>query len=470
LAQTCGNQHRALTSPRQRGMADWDPFADPSDSVAPAPSGSGGGAAEPAASDSKAAGAGGGLWEEFEEDDIFAALRVPPKEPRHWTWEEFEPLLDALFDIKDDSDVTALRAAMKPIAEALADNGSFVMPLWKRAVPLMMDLVDKKAAAPRPNLFGLLVDQQVGLMSDADSAKMNEIAVEPPEGVTPSGVVIFMYGWGGGTLGDMQDMRDHYRELFPAALIARLACCRKGSFGLRVQCGIAIKAALKLWTEAPEGTKPKLLVHVFSNAGFFTHTEMLQSWKALSSKEEPDPLLGQALPPMESVLRGVFYDSSPDCNIALGPCLQSIVQGFAGFIHHIVASDHDGTPEGEKKAEWEARRVVQVLIGEQSPVKAHLRNKPEKLVTKMSCEDGNVVNRLEPAVNMVFLYSVDDTIINYKAVEAYIERVMKRDRMKAMVHPRRVRFDKSKHCFHKMIHREEYFKCVRQFSTGVLTN
>jgi len=449
-------------------MADWDPFADPSDSAAPA-DGAGGAAAAVAASGGDASG---GMWQEFEQDDIFAALRVSPKEPRQWTAEEFNALLDDLFAIQNDSDMAALKAAVKPIVDAVSDNGALMVLLWRRALPIMMDLVDnKRAGAKRPNLFGLLVDHQMGLMTDADSAKMSEIAVDgPPDGTQADGMAVFLYGWGGANVGDLLDIAGLYRELFPGAVICRMQSCRKASFGLRVQCAYAIKAALMAWAAASTGTKPKLLVHIFSNAGFFTHTEMLQSWKALSEKAEPDPLLGQALPPMESVLRGVIYDSSPDCDLGIGPCLQSNVQAFAAFIYGVAAADHDGTEQGQKSAEWEARKVVQVLIGDASPFKAHLSKKPEKQMTKMSCDDGNTANRLEPAVNMLFIYSLDDTIIKYQGVEKYIDRVKARDRMKLMALPRRVCFEKSKHCFHKTIHREEYWRSVRQFSLGVTSS
>jgi len=171
---------------------------------------------------------------------------------------------------------------------------------------------------------------------------------------------------------------------------------------------------------------------------------------------------------MADILRGVIYDSSPNCQIGLEACIQSNVQALAGFISSVVSTHHDGSEAGQKAAALEARKAVNVLIGPQSPFKAHMMTKPVKMVCSQSCEDGAVAHRLEPPVDLQFIYSQDDTIITVDGVERYIRQVTDRPNRKTLMKPGSLSFEKSRHCFHKKIHKEEYFRCVRTFAKRVL--
>jgi len=266
----------------------------------------------------------------------------------------------------------------------------------------------------------------------------------------------------------MDDMVAAYRELYPGAFIFRACCAAKESFGLRCECAVGVHAAAEAWKQAPPGAKPRLLVHLCSNAGFMTWTEMLRLWQAVSSREEPHPMLGSALPPMEQVLRGVVLDSAPNAEITIGPCVQSMAQGLAPFLFQVASADHDGSDAGRKEAELRARKLVVIIIGHESPVKACLLRKPERTITKQSCADAARVHRLEPPVPLQFIYSADDKIILANGVEKYIGEVKSRPTRKGFPPPRTLKFDRSPHCLHKMEHAEEYWRCARLFAGNVL--
>merc|ERR1712129_459195 len=99
---------------------------------------------------------------------------------------------------------------------------------------------------------------------------MNEIHIHAPQDCTPSEVAVFLFGWGGGTVGDMDDLYNLYLELFPGAVIVRLTCNMKASLGLLKECAHAIHATITAWGKVPAGTPKILLVHSFSNGGFMT--------------------------------------------------------------------------------------------------------------------------------------------------------------------------------------------------------
>ncbi|CAE8600690.1 unnamed protein product [Polarella glacialis] len=383
-------------------------------------------------------------------------------EQRH---EAFELLLDQLFDLgRSLCDLEALEAAFQHVVAAVADDRWLALFLWRRALPLL----DVEAQVRIPKLLGFIIDHQLGFRADPDTNAANDFHVDTPpsDGAVSCGVVVFLFGWGGGTLSDMEDIRGLYREIFPGATLVLLTSNLKESFGLRCECAVAIRAALRAWSSTTPGAKRRLLVHLFSNSGFHTWTEMLQSWSVLTSSDKP--VLGVQLPRLEAVLRGVILDSACDSRVPLDSCLQSSVQSVAGLVNQAASMDHDGSDAGRKEAEVAGKKAMHVRIGNHSPVKEYLLKKTSSSLTRLASADTCRVHRLEPPVNLQFIYSEDDSVISSEAVERYIREVQERPGRKGVALERTLKLKKSKHCFHKVNHREEYWRCVRLFASSVL--
>eukprot|EP00933_Yihiella_yeosuensis_P035530 TRINITY_DN29097_c0_g1_i1.p1 TRINITY_DN29097_c0_g1~~TRINITY_DN29097_c0_g1_i1.p1 ORF type:complete len:447 (-),score=69.50 TRINITY_DN29097_c0_g1_i1:104-1444(-) len=446
-------------------MDDWDPFADPAEAVQTRqeqhqkierP--------EQAVGDAGGNSGGGGGCN----TDIFAALKkiasTTADEPSTTPEEGLEELLDSLFQLSNDATKSVCEAAFEPVAKAASKNMSFNFRLWQRALPLL-------EVSPRPMLLDLLIEHQTGFSIDSTSNPMHDVHVEDPLG-SPDGVVIFLFGWGGGTLEELLDVAAQYRSLRPGATVVISTSNHKESFGLRCQCAVAMFAAAKAWSSMNPSCIPQLIVHLFSNAGMHTWTEMLQSWEAVSSSERVEESLGMQLPPMSDVLKGVLLDSACDGNVPIDPAIQSMVQAMAGFIYQVASSSlgQDGSEETRREADIKGKKFMHILIGHQSPAKDYLRSKPERQVTRSCCADTPVVHRLEPPVPLQFIYSKDDSVISFDAVERYISEVKSRANRKGLSHPRQLVLQKSKHCFHKVNHQEEYFNCMKLFASSILTN
>merc|ERR1711974_85556 len=168
------------------------------------------------------------------------------------------------------------------------------------------------------------------------------------------------------------------------------------------------------------------------------------------------------------VLRGVFLDSACNAAVPIESCVLSQVQAMAGFIFQVAASNHDGSEAGRRAAERDGKKAVLALLADTSPVKAHLQSKPEQLLTSLSNAETSIAHDLEPPVDMQFVYSRDDTIISFHGIEDYIDEVVARPSRKNVPSPQCLVFDKSKHVFHKALHRDAYSKCVERFSSAVL--
>lgn len=469
IRQLGDGQSDLIRSPWTGMGDDWDPFGDPADEAEPPPTTT---SIKPtAAVDDVATDNIGELWEVFENQDKLAALRNPRPEVHRCTPEELAPLLDELFGIENDSDTKALQKAMEPVIQAVNSNKSLLGQVWLRGLPIMMDIA-LKTGRQRPELFGLLVDYHLGFLGkDLDNNDPSEVDFNIPPEADFSGIVVFILGWGGGGLADLADVDAFYKDLFPGALIVRSICNTPGSYGLRCQALAAIAAAAKAWATLQSSAKAskKLLVHMFSNAGMQTWTEILQIWKYLGSKDEVDPLVGDAVPPMEAVLRGIILDSAADAHITLPPVTQSLIQSCAAFLHSVQASQHDGSEASRKEVNLKAGRMLQHLIGTDSPVRTHLLKKPEKLVCQAGAFEAQVAHALEPPVQMQFIYSKNDTIILYDHVEDYIQDVIDRPSRKGFPVPHRHIFERSKHCFHKVNHKDEYWKTVTLFAKNVIS-
>jgi len=286
---------------------------------------------------------------------------------------------------------------------------------------------------------------------------------------------------------DLDDVAVFYQELFPAGVVVRLTGnkFKPKSFGLLCECARAIRAAAETWGSTPTAAKRRLLVHTFSNSGFWTWTAMLESWQTLSCLDEPHPLVGASLPAIADVLRGVLYDSSPNpkanVDVVAGGRMGegsyfSAVQSLGSFVYHIAVADqdHDGSAEGRQKAVLQGKKAQMVLIAGNSPVREYLRQNPESVAAMVAKDyalraahlDSGSVDRLEPPVPLQFIYSRNDAVISDEGIEEYIKRVIKRPSRKGLAEPRALVFEKGRHCFHKEDHREEYFKCVKVFALG----
>lgn len=437
-------------------MADWDPFADPGDDATlqetkpeKAPEAAPSGRRKPV-------------------DDIFAAFRSEetvakagqtPSELSAVDPASIEEKLDKLFSISDD-DVESLRKQFASLATLAV--GSHFLPMWRRSLPLL------ELQAPCKNLLGLMIDDCLGFLADPSSNGKNATYVDVPA-AERSSEVVFLLAWGGGHLSDMQDLVEWYREIFPGCTIFISTSNQKQSFGLRCQCARGIRAAADAWSLS--SADPKLLVHLFSNSGMHAWTELLQSWNALSGQdlEEQGVWLPMPLPAMSDVLRGVILDSAPDGAVTAEACIQSMVQSVAAAVSLAVSTGHDGSPEKKKEAETASKRAVSAIIGGNSIVKAYLRDKPEKMLTKLASSDTVVVHALEPPVPMQFIYSKDDNIILAQGVERYLQEVNERPSRKGLALPRVWCLEKSRHCFHKLTHQEEYRKCVKLFASSTMT-
>ncbi|CAJ1442079.1 unnamed protein product [Effrenium voratum] len=430
-------------------MDDWDPFADPSDTQTPAQPER----AEPVERVETSA-------KRKPADDIFAAFRsldLAAKPAVAADEADVHRSLDELFSV-DDADVESLRKAVA----GLPKGGNCHLKKWLRSMPML-------EAPSCSNLLGLLIDECLGLSSDQSSNPMSAIHVDLPVG-NQSAEVVFLLAWGGGSLADMQDVIELYRELFPECTIFVSTSNQKQSFGLRCQCAAGISAAASAWAQT--SSAPKLLVHLFSNSGMHTWTELLQAWstlRACPNLEEKGVALAAPLPPMEQVLQGIILDSACDSQVPIDSCIQSFVQTIAATVSVAASLDHDGSEEGKKAAEVAGKRAIAGTIGANSVAKEYLYNKPEKMLTKLASADVAAVHALEPPVPMQFIYSKDDNIILQRGVERYLEEVKQRPSRKAMAMPRVWCIEKSRHCFHKIIHRDEYRKCVRVFASSVMT-
>mmetsp|Transcript_18596 Transcript_18596/g.53271 ORF Transcript_18596/g.53271 Transcript_18596/m.53271 type:complete len:515 (-) Transcript_18596:85-1629(-) len=408
----------------------------------------------------------------LQSDDIFAALDAldkPQGEQHSHARSAAESgahaqLFDLLFG-HDDADEKELTAMLHQIVSGIGDRGVAHFLLWRRALPLLFDAGERGRHA---NLLRLLCDSQCGFLEPGSDRAMNEVACDTPTQEEPSGVVVFLMGWGGGTVPDMDDAVAFYRGMYPGAVIVRLTCAAKGSFGLRCECAYGIRAASHAWARAAQSCKPKLLVHLFSNGGFNTWAEMLRCWRAVGESHKQHPSLAGPLPPMADVLRGVLLDSACNAEVPIEACIQSHLQSMAAAVGLTVASDHDGSEAGKRAAERNGKKAVLVLLGDQSPAKAQLANKPKDFLQGMSNADVSAVHELEPPVELQFIYSRDDTIIAFPGIEEYINAVIARSSRLKFPTPQSLVFEKSKHVAHKVLHRDAYWKCVERFSSSVL--
>jgi len=98
----------------------------------------------------------------------------------------------------------------------------------------------------------------------------------------------------------------------------------------------------------------------------------------------------------------------------------------------------------------------------------HLYSKPAELLKWTCSADTAIVHELEPPVDMQFIFSRDDTIIDGALVENYIAEVASRPSRKGMAPPRTLIFDQSKHVFHKILYKDQYYKATEDFSLSVL--
>ncbi|CAE7238550.1 unnamed protein product, partial [Symbiodinium natans] len=402
-------------------------------------------------------------------DDIFSALRFLASGERNHTRDEdgadladdsdFTAQLDMLFSMADDN-TESLRSAYSGVARMTAGNGTRYMAMWQRALALL------EAEKPS-NLLGLLVDDAVGLTMDPSRNTPSAIHLDVPHGKA-SGEVVFLLSWGGGSLQDTEDVVRMYRELLPDCTIFVSTSNRKQSFGLRCQCAFGIKSAAEAWSRSPD--QPKLLVHLFSNSGMHAWTEILQAWNAIRSCDDQEDL-GDALdnlPPLEDVLRGIVLDSACDSSVPLDSCIQSFVQSMAGTVALAASLDHDGSDESKRAADVASKRAVASLIGAQSAAKSHLYTKPHKSLTKLADADTAIVHRMEPPVPLQFIYSKDDNIILAQGVERYLQEVKDRPSRKGLSQPRVWCIEKSRHCFHKLTHAEEYRTCIELFASSTM--
>jgi len=462
-------------------MADWDPFADPAVDAGPEEVPTSHNCCVGVATTS---GIGDGQEKRSEPEDLFAMLRAPRPEKHACSEEEFAGLLDNLFAV-DDANLNAIEGAMRPVSAAIRANGILYASLWKRLLPVISAMEEENSklqsgstkekqegsGPQRKNLFTSICNSVFHLSGRVeDVTEPSEVIIGTPAGGAAfSGVVVFLLGWGGGTVHDLADITGLYEDLFPGAVVVRLTCA--SGLGLRLEVAQAVEAAAKAWSVSAE--MPKLLVHLFSNGGFMTWTTMLLMWEDLSRGDGAGgahPQLGMTLPSMAVVLRGVIYDSAPNCSISVENAIQSNVQTLAVLIGAVAGGDHDGSEAGKKAAEARAMTAILTVIGPTSPFKAVMQSVPEKVITKQSCVDGRTVHRLEPPVHTQYFYSRDDTIISFSGVEKYIEEVEARPSRRGFALPMRKVFEKSKHCFHKVNHRPEYFNIVQNFSTNVLAS
>lgn len=433
---------------------DWDPFADPAE----ADLGSATNAVEK---------------QEIEKPtDIVAALAAPPRQPAPMTSEEFQSLLEEFFTLIGTVDFEIVEDAFRPVAKAIEENVEFRLELWKRGAALIHDCAVESPPSAKLNALGLLVDELYGFNADLDNNWPSGTAFEPPPDRKPCGIVIFLFGFGGARCADLDDVAELYRASFPGAVIMRLESNRFDSWGMRLEVAQAIRASTWAWKEMDQEATPQLLVHAFSNGGFFIWEEMLISWQQLSERETEVPELGMKLPPMSAVLRGIIIDSAPDATPEIVSQIQSLAQSSAGFIRAAVASDHDESEAGRKDAEVRSRRAIIEVIGANSPVKKCLAEKPgaERLILHMCSARTKRVHQLEPPVPMQFIYSTADAIIRYEGIEDYIKEVDQRPNRKGLPPPCRLRFEKTKHCLHKVEKKDEYMSCVRNFVAGVLSS
>ncbi|CAE7339780.1 unnamed protein product [Symbiodinium pilosum] len=311
-----------------------------------------------------------------------------------------------------------------------------------------------------------MIDDALGLNTDPSRNAMSAIHVDiPKEG--DNGEVVFLLSWGGGSLQDTQDVVDMYRRIFPGCTIFVSTSNRKQSFGLRCQCAAGIRAAAEAWSRS--SGSPKLLVHLFSNSGMHAWTEMLLAWNAICNADDLEAMgVLSSLPPIEDVLRGIVLDSACDSSVPLDACIQSFVQSIAGTVAIAASLDHDGSEASKQAAEVAGKRAVATLIGASSVAKSHLYAKPPKMLTKLADADAAIVHRMEPPVPMQFIYSKDDNIILAQGVERYLQEVKDRPNRQGLSQPRVWCIEKSRHCFHKLTHPDEYRTCIELFASSTM--
>lgn len=458
---------------------DWDPFADPSDTPASEPPCA---PAKPTTADNRGYTASHApVALPALPSDIYAALEVTadhsllledsrrlgtPETPK-----DFAALLDRLFELPAcDGNSEAVSEAFRPIAIAIYKNPNFRDDLFKRFLSVLENVLENKG--DQKHIFAIALDFLWNYTDYKLGRSMPQpVPVNEPVGVETNGDVVFLFGWGGGTVEDLQDMHDLYRSLSAGATIVRSPCAGADNFGLRVQVALVLQAAAKTWADLPTGgPKPKLLVHLFSNAGGMQWIEVMRCWKELSARGEAVPHLDAALPPLSEVLRGVIYDSAVDTAINKEAAMVSDVQGVAPYLALLAQSMHDGSEEGKKQADLRSKRVLMACLSSNSPLYVHLREKPEKAFTKSHSPDGRSLHALEPPVPMQFICSKDDKVIPLEGVQKYMAEVNARSNRKGHTAVRKLVFEKSKHALHKIAHKAEYEECVKHFATTVLAS
>lgn len=454
---------------------DWDPFADPAAGADPVASDGAAAASIDKSSTGLVSTAVGSTDGFYASEDLFAALRSigPKSDLKRLSTDEFDALIDELLHL-DDSDAAALKDGMQKILVAIAGNNALKELFLRRALPLLVDVVEKNTPN-RENLLELVLAYVFGFLVSKEHIIPNDVCVSNPEGEF-SGTVIFVLGWGGSYMHQLDDVEEFYRDLLPDSCIVRLVSSAavninvKGSAGLRCDIMAALNAALRTW----EGkVKPKLLVHLFSNGGMITWTEMLQCWQWLSSKGEPDSLLIGPLPPLASVLQGIILDSAPSCSyekdVSARDGILGVINSAAPFFYKLLADDHDGSEVQRKQAEAKALKVRSAArVVKDNPIEKFLMTKPERILARGGSVEAKNIHRFEPPVPLQFIYSKTDAVIPYQAVQEYIEEVNKRANRRDVMLPFQLVFEESTHIFHKVLHKEAYWQRVKVFASNVL--
>lgn len=357
----------------------------------------------------------------------------------------------------------AIEASLRQVVEAVPRTG----PLRDRALCVMARQLVLLLGGIRSRKMMGMTSYMLALRSsiaEVLSGGSDSISVFQPE-ATFSGRVVFVFGWGGSSIQDMEDCLSSYREMDSGSLL--VAFTRSKDLHGLAQVAKAFETAVNTWADAVDHCSPSLLVHLFSNNGFFAWTDMLKLWEEQLVGYDEQRLRG-AVPPMATVLRGVILDSAPAEGLPKSCTTLALVQSEAAILAALSWLDAEGKPVDTKEQARNAMQATMEVMDREGPFWQQVEADQERhLACQAKCHE---VHSREPLVPLLFVYSTVDRIIPYHCIEQYIADCSARHGHKSRIRIHQLKYTDSAHCMHKMRHAKDYWTAVREFWNDSLSS
>ena len=222
--------------------------------------------------------------------------------------------------------------------------------------------------------------------------------------------VALVLGWGGSTLQQLETRADVYYELGFTVIYCT------GPLSAVLSDALINRISTSLYPQLPVLVRRGLVVHVCSNTGMYLWPKIMAAWEAGA--------MGQGMPPLKAVLRGIIHECNPDARDAQE---QTRLTAEQAQLTQLVA-------QGEQMAFLFLKGVLQsvkTMINAETAV-----NDVEKLCRGFRTV-GHACPKLDAAhavafeldrqlalpVPRLFVYSGADNLIQAEATELYIDEL-----------------------------------------------